>query len=207
MKKTLAVLFAMLVVLGTGALARADGDDDAPAAPEPKAKASGGNFSVGVGPIGNIFVVDSRPELSPGVGGFVFFDYRWSPQFSTQFTFLISDQDGTGTSAGDDNILFLGIPTFDLKFYVLRNPSRWDPYGLIGVGFFAVTEGGASNGSQAFGIGADLGVGTDFYISEKFSVGLQCIFRSIGLIDSVDGPNNGTALFPVSLMGNIAYHF
>ncbi|HPM42197.1 MAG TPA: outer membrane beta-barrel protein [bacterium] len=208
MKKILAAFLALSVVTAAATVAQADEYDySAPAPTESKAKAAGGNFTVGVGPIGNVFVVDSRPELSPGVGGFVFFDYRWSPQFSTQFTFLISDQDGTGISAGDDNILFLGIPTFDLKFYLLKNPSRWDPYGLVGVGFFMVSEGGAGNGSQAFGIGADIGLGTDFYISEKFSVGLSCIFRSIGLIDSVDGPNNGTALFPVSFQGNFAYHF
>lgn len=208
MKKFFSTLIAVALVSACPAIVCADGDDySSPPPKESRAKAAGGNFTVGVGAIGNIFVVDARPELSPGVGGFIFFDYRWSPQFSTQFTFLISDQDGKGISSGDDNILFMGIPTFDLKFYILQNPSRWDPYGLVGVGFFAVSEGGASNGSQAFGIGADIGIGTDFYISEKFSVGLSCIFRSIGLIDSVDGPNNGTALFPVSLMGNFAYHF
>lgn len=171
------------------------------------ATTASGNYSFGIGPIGNIYVVDSTPELSPGVGGQLFFDYRWSPQFSTQFSVVVGVQDGKGTSSGDNNIIFLGIPTFDLKFYILTNPSRWDPYGLIGVGFYGVTEGSASNGTTAFGIGADLGLGTDFYITERFSLGIAAIFRSIGLIDSVGGGHNGTALFPFSLMGNVAYHF
>ncbi len=168
---------------------------------------SGGNFSVGLGPVGNIFVVDSRPELDPGVGGYVFFDYRWSPQFSTQFGVMVTTEDGTGISDGDNGIEFLGIPTFDLKFYILKEPSRWDPYALIGMGVYAVTEGTAKDGTTAVGIGANMGIGTDFYITESLSVGLAAIFRSIGLIDSTSGPNNGTALFPFSLMGNIAYHF
>lgn len=177
------------------------------AASTASAKSSGGNFSVGLGPVGNIFVVDSRPELDPGVGGYVFFDYRWSPQFSTQFGVMVTTEDGTGISDGDNGIEFLGIPTFDLKFYILKEPSRWDPYALIGMGVYAVTEGTAKDGTTAVGIGANMGIGTDFYITESLSVGLAAIFRSIGLIDSTSGPNNGTALFPFSLMGNIAYHF
>lgn len=172
------------------------------------AGSAAGNYSVGLGPVGNFFVVDSSPELDPGVGGYVYFDYRWSPQFSTQFSVIVTTEDGTGISGGDDGIEFLGIPTFDLKFYLFANKeSRWDPYGLIGVGFYALSEGSVSNGTWAFGIGADLGLGFDFYVSERFSLGFATVFRAIGFIDSLDGPQNGTSEFPVSLMANVAYHF
>lgn len=171
------------------------------------ASSSAGNFTVGLGPVGNVYVVDSDPQLDPGIGGYVYFDYRWSPQFSTQFGVLVTTQDGTGISDGDNGIEFLGIPTFDLKFYILSTPSRWDPYGLIGMGVYAITQGSAKNGTPAVGIGANLGLGTDFYITERFSVGLAAVFRSIGLITSTSGNNNGTALFPFSMMGNVAYHF
>lgn len=171
------------------------------------AGSAAGNYTVGLGPVGNIFVVDSSPELDPGVGGYVYFDYRWSPQFSTQFGILVTTEDGTGISRGDNGIEFLGIPTFDLKFYIFSAESRWDPYGLIGIGFYAVTEGSNSNGTVAVGIGADIGLGCDFYISEKFSVGMSAVFRSIGLIDSIGGDRNGTSLFPLSLMANVAYHW
>ncbi len=193
LRTILPLLAALLLLAGLGRPAHAE--------------TASGNYTVGIGPFGNIYVVDSAPELSPGIGGYLFFDYRWSPQFSTQFGVMVGVQDGKGISSGDDNILFMGIPTFDLKFYILTNPSRWDPYGLIGVGFYAVTEGSADNGTTAFGIGADLGIGTDFYITERFSVGVSAIFRSIGLIDSTSGGRNGTALFPFSMQGNFAYHF
>ena len=193
MKRLIALAFVMTVMLAaTGASAQTS---------------AAGNFSVGLGPVGNVYVVDSNPDLDPGVGGYVYFDYRWSPQFSTQVSVIVTTQDGTGISAGDGGIEFLGIPTFDLKFYLFNEPSRWDPYGLIGVGIFAVTEGSVNNGTWALGVGADLGLGTDFYITEKWSVGLQFVFRSIGLIDSTGGGNNSTALFPFSMMGNVAYHF
>lgn len=193
MKKILVSILAVLTFTAFGSLAQAG--------------SAAGNFTIGLGPVGNIYVVDSRPELDPGVGGYIYFDYRWSPQFSTQFGVVVTTQDGTGISNGDNGIEFLGIPTFDLKFYLMSEPSRWDPYGLIGMGVYAITEGSASNGTVAVGIGANLGLGTDYYLTERFSVGLAAVFRSIGLIDSVSGSNNGTALFPFSMMGNIAYHF
>lgn len=193
MKKFFASVLTVLILTAYGSMA--------------KASSAAGNYSIGLGPVGNIYVVDSRPELDPGVGGYVYFDYRWSPQFSTQFGVIVTTQDGTGISNGDNGIEFLGIPTFDLKFYLMSEPSRWDPYGLIGMGVYAITEGSASNGTVAVGIGANLGLGTDYYVTERFSIGLAAVFRSIGLIDSVSGSNNGTALFPFSMMGNVAYHF
>lgn len=171
------------------------------------AGSAAGNYTVGIGPVGNIFVVDSDPELDPGIGGYVYFDYRWSPQFSTQFSVVVTTEDGTGTSKGDNGIVLMGIPTFDLKFYLFSKESRWDPYGLVGIGFYAMTEGSADNGSMAFGIGADAGIGCDFYVSERFSLGLAAIFRSIGFIDSIGGDHNGTSEFPLSLVGNVAYHW
>lgn len=195
---------AVLSLAGPAALA-----DDEPAgeAKAERGKGVGGNYSVGVGPAGNFFIVDSNPELSPGVGGYIYFDYRWSPQFSTQFSVIFTTEDGAGPNRGDDGIILMGTPTFDLKFYILRNPSRWDPYGLIGMGVYAITEGSAGNGTKAVGVGANLGLGTDFYVTERFSLGLAGIFRSIGLIDSTNSHNNGTALFPFTMLGNIAYHF
>ena len=136
------------------------------------AEGNGGNFTVGVGPVGNIFVVETNPELDPGIGGYVYFDYRWSPQFSTQVSVVVTTEDGKGNADGDNGIVLMGIPTFDIKFYFVSEPSRWDPYGLIGMGVYAVTEGSQNNGTWAIGIGANLGLGTDFYITERFSVGL-----------------------------------
>lgn len=164
-------------------------------------------YTFGLGPMGNFFVVDSNPELGPGVGGYVFFDYRWSPQLSTQVSIIVTTEDGKGANSGDNGIEFLGIPTFDIKYYLISTVSRWDPYLILGVGCYAISQGTRSDGTVAVGIGSNIGVGTDFYFNDKWSAGLTATFRSIGLIDSTTGPNNGTALFPVSLTSNIAYHF
>jgi outer membrane protein W len=157
--------------------------------------------------MGNIFVVDSNPELGPGVGGYLYFDYRWSPQLSTQISVIVTTEDGKGISSGDNGIEFLGIPTFDIKYYLISSVNRWDPYLMIGAGIYAISEGTTSNGTVAVGIGANLGIGCDYYFNDKWSAGLTTSFRSIGLIDSISGSNNGTAAFPVSITGNAAYHF
>lgn len=202
MKKILIASLAIIAVACADFAAQA-GDDDK----DSKSGSAAGNFTVGLGPVGNVFVVDTNPQLDPGVGGYLYFDYRWSPQFSTQFGVVVTTEDGDGPSNGDKGIEFLGIPTFDLKFYILSNPSRWDPYGLIGIGVYAITEGSIDNGTKAVGVGANVGLGVDYYVSERFSAGLSAVFRSIGFIDSTDSRNNGTSEFPFSMMGNIAYHF
>ncbi len=171
------------------------------------ANASAENFTVGVGPVGNIFVVDTRPELNPGIGGQFFFDYRWSPQISTQFSVIVTTQNGKGISSGDDSIIFFGIPSIDLKYYLMSNESHWDPYLMVGVGFYLVSEGSQNNGSQGVGIGANAGLGCDYFLSEKWSVGASGSFRSIGLITSTTGSNNGTAVFPFTMTGYVGFHF
>lgn len=164
-------------------------------------------YTFGMGPVGNFFVIDSNPELSPGIGGLIFFDYRWSPQLSTQISVIVTTEDGRGISAGDKGIEFLGIPTFDIKYYLVKSVSRWDPYLLVGVGVYAISEGATPNGTVAVGMGANVGLGCDFYFNDRWSAGLTASYRSIGLVDSTTGPNNGTALFPVTVSGNFAYHF
>ncbi|PIR17404.1 MAG: hypothetical protein COV46_04390 [Deltaproteobacteria bacterium CG11_big_fil_rev_8_21_14_0_20_49_13] len=165
------------------------------------------NFSVGAGPTGSIYVVDAAPELQPGIGGHVFFDYRWSPQISTQFTFMVTTQNGQGISNGVDDFLFFGLPSVDIKYYVLSSESHWDPYIMGGVGFYMLSKASKSGNAPAAGFGADAGLGLDYYFTEKWSVGANAQFRSIGLITSTTGNNNGTAIFPFTMNGYAAIHF
>jgi len=171
------------------------------------AKAHAQYYTFGIGPVGNIFAVDTSPELDPGIGGLIFFDYRWSPQLSTQISIIVTTEDGKSANNGDDGIEFLGIPTFDIKYYLVSSVSRWDPYVLVGVGLYALSEGTRVDGTPAFGVGSNVGLGCDYYFNDRWSAGLTASFRSIALIDSTSGNNNGRAIFPVSLTGNIAYHF
>ena len=172
----------------------------------PRAEARQG-FAVGLGPAGNIFLIDTIPVLDPGFGGYVFFNYRFAEQFSFETSFLITTQDGTNVSKGDNGILFLGMPTFDFKYYFLKNDPKFDPYAAVGVGLYWLTEGSVGNSTGGVGLGAQLGLGFDYYVTDVVSVGFEGLFRSIGLITNFGTPSASTAIFPFSLLGNVAFHF
>lgn len=162
---------------------------------------SAGNYTVGLGPIGNVYLTSRRPEMNPGIGALVYFDYRWSPELSTTATIMMLDQSGSNQDGGQNNIIFLGIPTFDIKYYWITNPSRWDPYASVGVGYYVVTHGQRGRG-LASGMGAQLGAGFDYYITSRVSFGITGAFRSIALLGS-----GSTGSFPLSVDGRFGFHF
>lgn len=162
---------------------------------------SAGNYAIGLGPVGNFYLTDRRPEMAPGVGALVYFDYRWSPELSTTATVMMLNQDGTDQDATQNNIVFLAIPAFDLRYYFIVSPNRWDPFALAGIGYYSVTHGAAGRGT-ASGLGAHVGGGVDYYITQRLSVGITGSFRSIALLGS-----GSTGSFPISLDGRIGFHF
>lgn len=164
-------------------------------------------FAIGLGPLGNIYVIDTVPVMDPGIGGYTYFGYRFIEQLAFQAGFLITTQGGTNVSAADNGILFLGMPTLDLKYYFLTGEPAFDPYVSIGTGFYILTEGNISNDTGGVGVGANLGLGVDYYLSERISIGLEGVFRTIGIISDLGTPSNSRAIFPYSLMANIAFHF
>ena len=164
-------------------------------------------FAVGIGPIGNIFLVDTVPILQPGVGGHVFFQYRFHEQVAFETSFMMSTQDGRNVSTGDGGILFLGMPTLDGKYFFLKDDPRFDPYVAVGIGVYWLTEGRTSNNTGGIGLGAQIGAGVDYYVADNISVGFQGTFRPIALITSLGTPSASTAIFPYTLAGNVAFHF
>lgn len=162
---------------------------------------SAGNYTIGLGPIGNIYLTDRRPEMSPGIGALIYFDYRWSPELSTTATVMMLVQNGKDADNGENNIVFMGLPTFDIKYYFVTEPSHWDPYAAVGIGYYALTSGSRGSG-VASGLGAQAGVGFDYYLSRKISVGTAAYFRSAALLG---GGSTGT--FPLSFLGNLGFHF
>ncbi len=189
MKKNILLPILAMILIGSGRLEARQG------------------FTVGLGPAGNIFLIDTVPILDPGFGGYVFFDYRFLEQIAFSTSFIITTQDGTNVSRGDNGILFLGMPTLDMKFFFRRGDPRFDPFVATGVGFYWVTEGSIGNSTGGVGLGAQVGVGFDYYFSQQISAGFEGVFRSVGLITNLGTPSASTALFPYSLLGNVAFHF
>lgn len=166
------------------------------------------NFQLGVGPVGNIWLFDTFPQLDPGIGGTVFFDYRYHPKFSTEVGIIVTSQDGMGVSSPDGSVEYFAIPTIDFKFYFLDEYGLWDPYAGIGFGFYMIGGGRVNDDSGGAGLGSQIVVGTDYYLTDEFSVGFRGTYHSIGLIHRLDGgKNSATAVMPYSLTGKIAFHW
>lgn len=164
------------------------------------------NMTIGLLAMGNIQLIDTQPEFDPGPGGGVYFDYRFNQRFSIQIDVWATNHSGNNTFEGDSFEL-LGIPTFTIKLYFMDDEaSRWDPYAGLGVGAFATTEGSVANGTQGVGLGAQIEVGVDYYLTDIFSVGFAGAFRSAGIINSLD-QNRATALIPFTVMGRAGFHF
>ncbi|MDO8528247.1 MAG: OmpW family outer membrane protein [Deltaproteobacteria bacterium] len=160
-----------------------------------------GNYTIGMGPIGNFYLTDHHPEMSPGIGAIFYFDYRWAPELSTTTSVMMLMQNGTGSDKGENNIAFLGLPTFDVKYYFVTNPSRWDPYAAVGIGYYAVTAGARGRGFSS-GLGAQVGIGFDYYITKRISLGVSDYFRSVAMLGG-----GSTGLFAQSISGNFGFHF
>jgi outer membrane protein W len=161
-------------------------------------------FSVGAQVIGNFFLTDGTPDLDPGIGGGLYFDYRFNQRWSIETDLFVSFHDGTGVSAGDNNQMLLGVPTVELKFYLRGKENSIDPYLLAGLGVYVLTEGSIGNNSSGVGLGGNFGMGVDFYVLDSFSLGLAAKFRPIALIQ---GNNQSTGLINLGILGNLAWHF
>lgn len=174
--------------------------------PSKQAEARRG-FAVGFGPMGNIFLIDTIPIMDPGIGGYTYFQYRYADQFAFRAAFMISSQNGTNVNSGDNGILLLGMPTIDLQYYLRSGDPRFDPFVFIGTGAYFLTEGSISNDTGGVGVGTNIGVGFDFYMTQTVSLGFEGVFRVIGIISDTGTPSSSSAIFPYSLMGNVAFHF
>ncbi len=154
--------------------------------------------------VGNFFLTDSHPDLKIGPGGGLGIDFRFNQHWALNGDFFFSMHDGSGLSAADDSVWLLGIPSINMKFYPMAEESSIEPYISAGLGVYIVTEGDVSDNSGGVGVGAQLGIGADFYVTEKISLGLAAQFRSIGLIQ---GNSQSEALINFSMLGNVAFHF
>lgn len=172
----------------------------------PHAEARRG-FAVGFGPMGNIFLVDTIPIMDPGIGGYTYFQYRYAEQFAFRAAFMISTQNGSNVNSGDNGILLLGMPTIDLQYYLRSGDPRLDPFLFIGTGAYFLTEGSIANDTGGIGVGTNIGVGLDCYMTKTVSLGFEGVFRVIGIISDTGTPSSSSAIFPYSLMANITFHF
>lgn len=153
---------------------------------------------------GNFQIVNTYPQLDIGGGGGIAFEYRFNQHWGIQTSLSVFDHNGSGPQSGDNGILVLNVPSIDLKYYILNAERRVDPYLRAGLGLTVLTGGSVSNNSGGAGMAAQIGVGTDFYINDSFSVGAEIQFKTAGIIR---GNSQSSAMIFLPVLGNFTYHF
>ncbi|OVE81321.1 hypothetical protein BVY03_03815 [bacterium K02(2017)] len=165
------------------------------------------NKTIGGNIYGSIQLVDPLPVVDLGIGGGMFFDYRFNQRFSIMLESFFTTQDGKGRSSGEGSIEFLAIPVTTFKVYILSDSQRLEPYFGLGVGFYALTEGDISNNTGGYGLGAQVEIGVEFNVADNLMVGVGGTYRSVGLITSLSGNANATSYMPFTMFGRIGYRF
>lgn len=165
------------------------------------------NKTIGGNIYGSIQLADTLPVVDAGLGGGMFFDYRFNDRYSFMIESFFTTQDGDGRSNGEGSIEFVATPAFTFKVYILKGQPRIEPYVGIGVGFYWLTEGSIANSTGGFGIGAQIETGVEYTLAENLMIGAGGTYRSVGLINSLSGNANATTFMPYTLFGRIGYRF
>ena len=165
------------------------------------------NRTVGGNVYGSIQLVDTLPIVQMGIGGGLYFDYRFNPKFSLMIETFFTFQDGKGVSAAENTITFLAIPAATFKIYFFQNLPQIDPYVGIGIGLYGLFEGDVANATQGYGIGAQIEVGLEYNIAANLVLGVGGTYRSVGLINSLTGTANASTYMPYTLFGRVGYRF
>ena len=156
---------------------------------------------------GSVQLADTFPLVDPGIGGGVFFDYRFNNRFSVALEAFGITQDGDRASQAEGSIEFLGIPTATVKLYFLGAQSKFDPYIGVGLGFYLLTEGDVENNSFGVGLGAQIETGIDYLVTDTLVFSVGGTYRSVGLLNSLSAPANASTYMPYTLFGRIGYKF
>ncbi len=153
---------------------------------------------------GNFHLIDTFPDLDLGAGGGIAFEYRFNQHWGIQTSLGVFDHNGSGAQRGDNGILVLNVPSIDLKYYLLNDEKRIDPFLRAGLGLTVITGGSISNNSGGAGMAAQIGVGSDFYLNDSFSLGVEVQFKTAGIIR---GNSQSSAMIFLPVLGNFTYHF
>jgi hypothetical protein len=115
----------------------------------------------------------------------------------------------SGPSLNGDSSAISG--NLGLSIDVFPDPTRgWHVGGLLGLGFFSVTQAATKTSMTGGSLAASLFGGYDWYLGKSFSFGVMGVvfgMPRMGLKDS-NGNDTGYNMFPVSvgLNGSLVYY-
>ncbi len=163
--------------------------------------------TVGLTVYGNFQLIDTLPVLKPGVGGGMYWDYRFNDRFSFQTEAFAITQKGKGVSSGEDSVEFFGLPITTIKLYVLERKYRFDPYVGAGIGLYWLNEGSLQNDTGGVGLGTQIEVATDYLLDDSLTLTTGAAYRSIGLITDLEGTSNASTYMTLTLFLRAGYRF
>lgn len=157
-----------------------------------------------------------QPEIDGGFGYGILAGYGFTPAWALELSYLASSHDAEFLG-GSGDVKYSAF-NIDLKYSLLTSQAT-QPYFRVGIGFpkLVVEDGSASflgqvGDAEYTGVGLNLGVGVDHYVTPHFSVGAGATYRIVeydeaeGVVgsgkidDNLDGDGFG-------LMLSAAYHF
>lgn len=160
-----------------------------------------------------------QPEIDGGFGFGIVAGYGFNNELSLELSYLVSSHDAE--FIGESVDVKYSVFNIDLKYSFLTSQAT-QPYLLVGVGFpkLVVEDGSETRSFLPFrvgdaeytGVGWNLGVGVDHYVTPNVSIGAGATYRIVKY-DEAEGVV-GSGEIGDSLKGNgfglmlgAAYHF
>lgn len=115
----------------------------------------------------------SERQLKEGAGGMLNIGYGFTDRFTLWLTLVGSEHQSNILNSASTN--FGGV---EINLQHKFNPnSRWQPYGKVGAGFYALEE--ENSNVVLIGGGINLAIGLDFFFAKHFGVGAELMLKKL----------------------------
>lgn len=143
------------------------------------------------------------PDADSGLGFGLAFGHRWR-RHALELAFTQTQHDGSIPAATGGDITYNAL---DLDWrYFFRPDERFQPFVQAGFGFALATLEDASSGASGVGdadlSGLELGLGggAEYYLSERWSLGLRALYRQ-AFFDTAEGVDGDSGEIDESVDG------
>lgn len=145
------------------------------------------------------FEMTSERNLKEGDGGALSVGYGFTDRFSLWLTLVGSEH----KHIGDNVRTGFGGAEINLQ-HKFNATSKWQPYGKVGVGIYALGEDQAP--TVYIGGGVNLGIGIDYLLGKHFAIGAEFMFKKIDYSKEAVEQESGDVLIDLNpkLNGDIA---
>ncbi len=142
------------------------------------------------------------PDADSGVGFGLAFGHRWN-RHAIELAFNQTRHDGAAPSLPGGDITYSAVD-FDWRYF-FRPEERLQPFFQAGFGFAFATLEDSSMGTSVgdadlSGLELGLGGGAEYYLSERWSLGLRALYRQ-AFFDTAEGVDGDSGSIDESVDG------